>query len=62
MSTNALALNPVFHVRTNHIEVDVHFVRDKVLEKKLELRYVHSQDQIADCHTKPLSYSRFSTL
>ena len=30
----ALAANPVFHSRTKHIEVDVHYVREQVLDKK----------------------------
>ena len=30
----ALAANPVFHSRMNHIEVDVHYVREQVLDKK----------------------------
>ena len=61
MSASALALNPFFHAQTKHIEVDIHFVYDKVLEKKLEVRYVPSQGQVADCLTEPLSHSQFST-
>uniref|UniRef100_A0A803P2C3 Reverse transcriptase Ty1/copia-type domain-containing protein n=1 Tax=Cannabis sativa TaxID=3483 RepID=A0A803P2C3_CANSA len=30
-SASALASNPVYHARTKHIELDIHFVRDRVL-------------------------------
>ncbi|XP_062102934.1 uncharacterized mitochondrial protein AtMg00810-like [Humulus lupulus] len=40
LSASALASNPVYHARTKHSELDVHFVRDKVLEKKLEISIV----------------------
>ena len=62
MSTIALASNPVLHARTKHIELDIHFVRDKVKEKRLELRYVPTSDQIADVLTKALGYQFFSRL
>uniref|UniRef100_A0A803NFK9 Reverse transcriptase Ty1/copia-type domain-containing protein n=1 Tax=Cannabis sativa TaxID=3483 RepID=A0A803NFK9_CANSA len=62
MSASALAANPVYHARTKHIELDVHFVRDKVLEKQLEIRYIPSHNQIVNCLTKGLSHSRFQFL
>lgn len=62
LSASALASNPVYHARTKNIELDVHFVRDKVLEKKIEIRYVPTQDQIADCFTKGLAPERFRYL
>ncbi|CAA0839160.1 cysteine-rich RLK (RECEPTOR-like protein kinase) 8, partial [Striga hermonthica] len=35
VSAAALAFNPVQHARTKHIEIDIHFVREKLLPKKL---------------------------
>ena len=49
-----LAKNPVFHARTKHIEVHYHFVRERVLSGEVELRYVHTDRQVADIFTKPL--------
>ena len=58
----ALAANPVFHSRTKHIEVDVRYVREQVLDKKLVVSYVPSVEQMADLFTKPLSIPRFQYL
>jgi hypothetical protein len=47
-----LAENPVFHARTKHVEIYYHFIREKVLEEKVELRQIKTEDQIADVFTK----------
>lgn len=51
----SLAINLVYHGRTEHIEIDMHFIREKVKKKDLEVRYVPTQEQLADMMTKPLS-------
>jgi hypothetical protein len=54
-----LSANPVFHAPTKHIEVEFHFVCERVAQKLLQIRFVSSKDQIADIFTKALPLALF---
>ena len=55
MGAKYLSANPVFHARTKHIEVDYHFVRERVARRLLDIEHVSTRDHVADGFTKPLA-------
>ena len=52
----------VFHARTKLIELDHHFVREKVLDGIIDMIAVRSEDNIADIFTKSLPKGPFEDL
>ncbi|TQD70684.1 hypothetical protein C1H46_043779 [Malus baccata] len=55
LSAISLAKNPVFHARTKHVEIDYHYIREKVLANQVSVQFICTQDQVADICTKSLS-------
>lgn len=59
LSVIALSFNPVQHQWTKHIEIDVHFVRERVARKTLLVQFVSSRKQFVDILTKGLNAPLF---
>ena len=45
--------------RTRHFNIKYHFVRDEVAQKRIELEWIPTENQIADIMTKPLDRPLF---
>jgi hypothetical protein len=55
-----LVKNLTYHSKTKHIDVQYHFVRDMVEEKKVLLMKVDTLRNVADSSTKSVSTEKFS--
>ena len=54
--------SPVHHDRTKHVDIDRHFIKEKVEERMLSLAYVPTSHQIADILTNALPRNNFEFL
>ncbi|KDP32454.1 hypothetical protein JCGZ_13379 [Jatropha curcas] len=57
LSALYLTVNPVFHARSKHIELDYHFVRERVAQGNLVTKHVPTTQQITDIFMKPIHKS-----
>ena len=55
----SLSVNPKDHTRTKHIDIKYHYVREKVAEKQLDIRYCATGEMVADTLTKGLPKPAF---
>ena len=63
-NTSAINLtkNPIQHSKTKHIKIRLHFIRDHVQKGDCEIKFVKTENQLADFFTKPLARDRFNKL
>ena len=50
-----IAHNPIQHDQTKHVEVDRHFIKEKLEARIIEAPHVSSQEQLVDLLTKAVS-------
>jgi hypothetical protein len=60
-SHNAICLtkNDMYQLKTKHIDIKYHFIRDIVTEGKIKVDKIHTNENFADMLTKPLSNTKF---
>ena len=53
-SAMSLCKNPVFHERSKHIDIKYHYIRECVENGQIQIKFVRSEEQMADLLTKAL--------
>ncbi|GJU33015.1 retrovirus-related pol polyprotein from transposon TNT 1-94 [Tanacetum coccineum] len=61
-SSIAISNNPVLHLRTKHIDIRYHFIKDHILKGDIELHFISTKYQLDDIFTKPLDEPTFTRL
>ena len=58
----ALAVNPMGHSRSKHIDIQYHFVREQLARDIISLSYIPTSNMAADGLTKALQKTSFKGL
>ena len=58
-ATLYIAANLVYHERTKHVEVDCHFIREKIQAGVIKTFHIPTKHQIENCFTKALGQRQF---
>ena len=58
-STIHLTKNQMYHERTKHIDIKLHYIRDVVSQGKVSVEKIHTDDNPVDMITKPVSGIKF---
>ena len=61
-STISIAHDPIQHDKTKHIEVDWHFIKEKLKSGLIITTYIPSRHQLVDVLTKGLTTKQFQDL
>ena len=59
VSAMYLSTNPIQYQRTKHVEIDLHFVHDRVAIGDVRVLHIPTTSQFADIFTKGLPSSTF---
>ena len=56
-NTSAISISKklVLHLKTKHIPIKYHFLREKIAQKIVKLEYAPTKEQTEDIFTKPLT-------
>ena len=54
-----MASNPITESRSKHIDLRYHYIREKIVEKQVEVYFIDGNDNPADMLTKNLGHVKF---